>query len=124
MMSPATTTSDPRKNTTLSPSVRGQLAVNLNARPVQVDPSGVRRMSNGHPSSERAAFSGGCAHPEHGLGREDRRLEADAGDRQSGPADKRFLPALFTRMSTLPSSRVACSIIAAISAGLDMSAAL
>ena len=32
--------------------------------------------------------------------------------------------ALFTRMSTPPSSRAACATIAAMSAGLDMSAAL
>ena len=35
-----------------------------------------------------------------------------------------WMPALFTRMSTPPSSRVACATIAAISAGFDMSAAL
>jgi hypothetical protein len=34
------------------------------------------------------------------------------------------MPALLTRMSTPPRSRVACAIIPSISSGFDMSAAL
>ena len=48
--------------------------------------------------------------------------QRSAGNSSTG--DVCWMPALFTRMSTVPNSRVANAIMPRISAGLDMSAPL